>query len=113
MAYTQFRNNVVHELAHAFAQLWYKDGVYDNAGPYGGWIPDKMLDNDGFYPSDDSSGLTWRQHPCVLGADVCAHETFADMALGWTYGMWAFDLYGDERSYFMTTNMAIWISGVP
>ena len=38
------------------------------------------------------------------------HEVFADMALGWTFDMWASDKFGEVRELFMITNMADWIS---
>ena len=109
MAAIEARNTVVHELAHAFGQLWYReDGTYDPEGPYVN-IPAGMLDNDGFYPSPASASLTWRQHPCMAGDYGCANEVFADMALGWTFDMWASDRYGEERNFFMITNMAEWV----
>ena len=112
MAYRQAVNNVVHELGHAFALLWAHNGGYDNSGPYGtGIIPGELVDNDGFYlyPGPEGASLTWRQHPCIAGDDNCSHEVFADMFLGWTYGAWANNREGQERSNFMMQHMPAWI----
>jgi RHS repeat-associated protein len=112
MAAIEARNNVIHELAHAFALLFYQsDGNYDPGGPYVN-IPAGMLDNDGFYPSPQFAHLTWRQHPCTAGDYGCAHEVFADMALGWTFDLWASNPFGEERDIFMTINMTEWISAL-
>jgi hypothetical protein len=112
MALTDARNNAVHELGHAFANLWYgADGNYDPGGPYGTAkpIPVEYLGNEGFYPSPTSASRTWRQHPCNAGDADCGHETFADMFLGWTFDKWADDRYGGWRNDYMTANMVEWV----
>jgi hypothetical protein len=114
VAFQMNMNNVVHELAHAFAHLWYDEKYnYDPSGPYGSEnpIPVEYLNNEGFYfyPKPESASLTWRQHPCNAGDIGCGNETCADMFLGWTFGKWADDRYGKWRNEYMTTNMADWV----
>lgn len=104
----------MHELGHAFADLWYDaDGNYDPNGPYGSenQIPIDYLNNDGFYPSPESAERTWRQHPCNAGDSGCGNETFADMFLGWTFAKWDNDLLrvGEWRASYMSTYMAEWV----
>ncbi len=62
MAAAEARNNVIHELGHAFASLWYKNGKYEPGGPYGKSIPQGLMNNDGFYlyPEPPAARLTWR-----------------------------------------------------
>jgi RHS repeat-associated protein len=109
MAFALARNNVVHELGHAFALRWYNtDGTYDASGPYTN-IPRELVGGDeGFAESPPSAQRTWRQHPCVASDSACPHETFADMFLGWTYNTWGSREIVD-RDGFMTTNMADWV----
>ncbi len=119
MAFVNAVNNVVHELGHAFANLWWVDSdTYDPSGPYVKYpIPGRFLSNDGFYlyPEPQSAGLTWRQHPCGAGDSACGHETFADMFLGWTFDAWANDPegYGNWRDEYMTTHMVEWVQAAP
>jgi hypothetical protein len=101
------RNNVVHELGHAFGQQWYNaDGTYDPSGPYGQIDDDLLLNEAGFaqnptaYPQ--SAVYLWRQHP----GDMSSSEIFADMFLGWTYNTWDSDDIG--RGAFMEQHMRIW-----
>jgi hypothetical protein len=114
LAFTDARNNVVHELGHAFGQKWYvwdpnaQEIVYRPDGPYLN-IPSEMQNNEGFHPSPSSARLTWRQHPCTAADTGCAGETFADMFLGWTFGAWANSPEGQIRDAFMTTKMPEWI----
>jgi RHS repeat-associated protein len=114
MAALEARNNIIHELGHAFADIWYrKDGSYDPKGPYVNIPGDNdMLSNRGFHPSPVSARLTWRQHPCTAGDFGCANEVFADMFLGWTFDTWESDRFGKARDLFMTTNMSEWIIAV-
>ncbi|MDD5760076.1 MAG: hypothetical protein PHI06_13455 [Desulfobulbaceae bacterium] len=109
MAFINARNNVVHELGHAFAQLFYgSDRKYDEKGPYLN-IPDEFLNNEGFYKSPPSASRTWQQHPCTKN-DCPPQEIFADMFLGGTFDTWASGEIGPMRDVFMTTNMTIWIA---
>ena len=109
-AFLSARNNVVHELGHAFASLWYHQGNYSPDGPYGtGQIPSNLLNELGFIKVAVPNQLTWRQHP----GDTGQNEIFSDMFLGWTYGVWDYGVpMGYRRDEFMTTNMAEWISTI-
>jgi len=101
-------NNVIHELGHAFASLWYRKGgsEYGTDGPYVN-IPSTLLHDEGFVFLPDPNKKTWRQHP----GDTGEHEIFADMFLGWTYGIWDYRTrWGDARNDFMNMNMVEWIS---
>ena len=112
MAFTSTRNNVVHELGHVFASLWFKKrGGYDPAGPYANIPGDgEFLSNEGFYPSPTSANRTCRQHPCSAGDYACPNEVFADMFLGWTFGKWGDGNIGARRQGFMATNMTEWVT---
>lgn len=92
------RNNVVHELAHAFGS-WNR-GL---GALVGGW--------DGFAPpsTSETQRIDWRMHPCAPSEDICSSETFADMFLGWTFGTWADTDMGQVRSTFMQERMPAWI----
>jgi RHS repeat-associated protein len=114
MAFALARNNVVHELGHAFANRWWnKDGTYDASGPYKNIPSGLVQDQGGFhlppgYPNSPAERM-WRQHPCGASDSACGNETFADMFLGWTYGAWDSNPMGSKRDTFMTTNMAEWV----
>ena len=105
-AATSARNNVVHELGHAFAARW-RSGA--ESGPYNtiGSFENRRLrlTAQGFHPSPESASLTWRQHPSPQG-----NEVFADMFLGWTFDMWDSGAMGVRRERFMATNMAEWVT---
>lgn len=92
------RNNVVHELGHAFGSHNRGLGLL-----VGGW--------EGFAPpsTPDTKRVDWRMHPCAAGEDICPSETFADMFLGWTFGMWADTDMGGVRADFMNKNMPSWV----
>ena len=95
-------NNVIHELGHAFSSVLgqspekavpsdynYKGGKYNLIGPGGFAFPP----------------YRWVQH------DVnTQQERFADMFLGWAYGIWANDDIGGARGDFMDTNMPLWVN---
>ena len=68
-------------------------------------IPGSLQRNEGFHESPESAHLTWRQHP----GNTTPQEIFADMFLGWTFNMWANDIFGTARENFMTQNMAEWV----
>lgn len=105
MAFISARNNIVHELGHAFASrlIRYTSGPRTVLGRNDYLY---LRDEQGFHPSPQSARLTWRQHP----GDVSPSEIFADMFLGWTYDTWADDIFGKERADFMSLNMHHWIS---
>jgi hypothetical protein len=108
VAFISARNNVVHELAHAFANRW---DYEETSGPYATGIPIKYQNNDGFYPSPPSTERTWRQHPCTYTTNPnCGHEVFADQFLGWTFGMWDDSKMGTWRRDYMSLYMPIWLA---
>jgi len=113
MAFREAVNNVVHELGHAFAKRWYSpDGTYDPLGPLANLPSVLVNNNEGFYPSPGAAALTWRQHPypCVATPNpYCGSEEYADMFLGWTYGMWADNRMGEKRADFMNQYMGPWV----
>lgn len=115
LAFMEGRNNVVHELGHAFAQKWYyKDNSgYDPTGPYATLPYSLVNNNDGFYPSPDEAKLTWRQHPypcdTTISNPYCGNEDYADMFLGWTYGKWASNEVGMGREKHMNDSMPNWV----
>jgi hypothetical protein len=103
-------NNLVHELGHAFLDLW--GGKSDNnprTRP-GFNIPTRLLNNQGFYPSDEGF---WQMHACEGSCDTAEEyeEVWADMFLGWTYQSFNDDrdLVGDRRREYMNENMPSWI----
>jgi RHS repeat-associated protein len=106
-AWTSAVNNIVHELGHAFASLWYGSGGYLPGGPNVN-IPDSLrINQTGFMPMDPPNQLTWRQHPKTTEG----YEIFADMFLGWTYGVWDPNpnTIGSDRDNFMNQYMPLWI----
>ncbi len=103
------RNEVVHELGHAFAKLFSGPN-----SPSSKSFPDsKYLTNEGFKEGSSYAGDLWRQHPDQgLGVEddsIRHHEAFADMFLGYTFGQWAGDKMGQNRHQYMETNMAEWV----
>ena len=109
LAHTDARNNVVHELGHAFAWKWAGSDNPYGRGPASS-IPSHLIDKRGYYPSPDAAPFTWQQHPCGgRGNPKCAGENFSDMFLGWTYGKWAKGRYGRDREKFMNDNMPGWV----
>jgi len=100
-AHVSARNNIVHELGHAFANRFRANGPYQAMGLSENRY---LVGDEGFHPSPITAQRTWRQHP-----GDSPNEAFADMFLGWVYGMWADDRRGRARDYFMTVNMAEWV----
>jgi len=100
-AHISARNNIVHEFGHAFANRFKANGPYQAMGLS---ASSYLVGNEGFHPSPITAQRTWRQHP-----GNSPNEAFADMFLGWTYGMWADDRIGIARDDFMTVNMAEWV----
>ncbi len=100
MAFTSARNNVVHELGHSFARTS-NDLKLDT-------LPGKFMSEDGWPTSPISANLTWRQHPSSMdGGQFLSGEVYADMFLGWTFGVWGQDPegYGAARRNYMTNSM--------
>ena len=106
--YLRQRNNVIHELGHAFNVRL-------------GNEPEKALENRqdlivrrtsdpndvlaGFYYSPRFGTSTWMQ-----SSQLTESEIFADQFLGWVDGMWANSDLGASRAQFMADNMSNWIT---
>jgi RHS repeat-associated protein len=103
------RNNVVHELGHAFSAI--KSS-----------LPVIKLSNDmktnglltrGYkwnYYGFASASITWQQHP-----DSSPSEVFADQFLGWVFDNWEMNngilsIRAQARSEWMNINMSSWIN---
>ena len=82
VAFSASVNNVVHELGHAFANLWWDqdEGPYSDLGKFENKY---LLSNLGFIEGPTSAGAMWRQH---YEENPTPNEVFADMFLGWVYG---------------------------
>jgi hypothetical protein len=94
------RNNVIHELAHAFEnRLVYVDAAGTPHKPAREALP--FTNRDGL-----ASGTAWRQ-----SADLSSGEIFADMALAWTFDTWntADIAIGQTYRQWMNRNMPLWI----
>jgi RHS repeat-associated protein len=102
MAYISARNNVVHELGHAFRSILYSSKTGDLYKIFG---TSSVNNDDGFHPSPESANRTWRQNP-----DESSGERFADSFLGWVFDTWENSEAGELRDQYMTTNMAEWLS---
>jgi RHS repeat-associated protein len=98
-----FRNNVVHELGHAFADLW----PWDDRPK----VPNGLNNSDAFAngPGDSKSSTflyMWNQR---MGGNDTSSEYFADLFLGWTY-----NTYGGGASQtgldIFTVAMTAWVS---
>jgi hypothetical protein len=123
MAHEMNVHNVVHELGHAFANLWaYKDEMgkqgYVTSSPYTASYPySEFLTNEGFkYPGPDYQPTLWRMHPDKNEDDIIRHrEAFADMFLSWVYNGAGFDdtTWGTKRRDYMNEHMPLWLAGNP
>lgn len=98
------RNNIVHELGHAFDQIM---GEQPRLAVSNGWANlqrgDVEGENYGF-----ASALNvrdWQQNPANEN-----HEVFADMFLGWVFNRWATNPTGDYRQSWMNVNMSAWVN---
>jgi hypothetical protein len=104
-------NNLVHELGHAFLDLW--GGKSDNnprTRP-GYTFPSsypEFFTNAGF--GDPEFGL-WQMHPCEGFCDNAEEyeELWADMFLGWTYQTFGDNGVGEARLEYMNESMPSWI----
>jgi RHS repeat-associated protein len=108
-------NNVVHELGHAFNNLW---GKSPEALLQRGMANNPLLvrgEDDGYYYGFASrqNERTWVQNPSTSPSEV-----FADQFLGWTFNTWETEGYfgglsaqGNARSQWMSTNMSNWLIG--
>jgi RHS repeat-associated protein len=89
------RNNIVHELGHQFVRNW-PEKVNDNANPNHPYnmYSSELLTEDGWPEPPIGAELMWRQHPSRMdGYTFDRGEVFADMFLGWVFGVYA---TGDE-----------------
>jgi hypothetical protein len=115
MAFQASVNNVVHELGHAFANLFWTTNpetgslAYDQDGPYAdlGYSDNAyLLDEEGFQDSNGEPDNMWRQHP---EENATPNEVFADMFLGWVYGEWLNGREGIQRRDYMDKKMPDWL----
>jgi hypothetical protein len=93
MAFDLNRNNIVHELGHLFAGNWREtvNGELNPNNPYYMYL-DSLLTEDGWPVSPVGASLMWRQHPSRMdGGTFDRGEVFADMFLGWIFGVFADD----------------------
>jgi len=97
------RNNVVHELGHAFEnateQTRANSSTYKPAREALPWT-----DREGL-----AEGGIWRQSD-----ELTSGEIFADMFVGWTYDTWRTDargitVRGSEYRQWMNQNMPLWV----
>lgn len=120
LAFEMNVHTVVHELGHAFAHIgsWYESkGAlhYRPNSPYVSSFPESWyLTDDGFAQGPNYiNPWMWRQRPDQGEGHedntTRSHEAFADMFLGFTYGVWANNDRGSARRDYMTANMAEWI----
>ncbi len=101
LAFAIARNNIVHELGHAFASS--NPGVGNN-------IPGSLVTDNGWPAKIDGGGYLWRQHPCSWDPVCKSSEVYADMFLGWVYNTWSTDILGSKRMEYMTTDMTTYWS---
>ena len=102
---------VVHELIHSFENI-VGGNIPSNAvtaAQTAGNLPDRVRGKNGEFLN-----YYWGFATLFLGAfqqsnDPASSEEFADMGLGWTYGVWENSIDGQQRADFMTTNMAGWV----
>lgn len=106
-------HNVVHELGHAFANLWsYKDPVsnkysFSDGSPYMVSMSAELQGNSGYAIAPVGASDYWQMHRARPEEDAYTriHESFADMFLGWTYGE---DMADFRKDYIAQMNG--WIS---
>ncbi|RLD42096.1 MAG: hypothetical protein DRI88_11985 [Bacteroidetes bacterium] len=98
-------HTVVHELGHAFANRFKSTSEIH---PYT-MIGSAMFEDGksfntslGYAPSPNPVSVQgyWRPNRSIISA-----ETTANMFLGYVYGAWAADIYGNQRGAYMTNHM--------
>jgi hypothetical protein len=130
------RNNVVHELGHAFENLWKASAKnrFDPASSHPanvlGWTQSfqgfeeyfmKDFPNRSDFPADadknwrgPNSGFASRQNELIWQMSTnqagATTEEFADQFLGWTFGVWADSDEGTMRSQWMDEYMPLWVN---
>jgi len=111
-----FRNNVVHELGHAFASRWTKwdpvtdTTIYPKGSPYNGGVPWLLQNRDTFangpgIQGDATYDYMWNQRM----DNNLGNEYFADLFLGWTYNSYGGGADHTSLDVF-TVAMTDWIS---
>jgi hypothetical protein len=96
-------HSIVHELGHAFAARFNDDFPFN---PYKMVESSSNLGNPfGYAPEGKGEQGMWRPN-----TSTSREETFANMYLGWIYGMWGTGRIGLDRAAFMFINMEKWIS---
>jgi hypothetical protein len=97
MAFDLNRNNIVHELGHQFTRNNWNETVNGDLNPYHPYnmYDDTLLTEDGWPDPPVGASLMWRQHPSRMDGNTFDRgEVFADMFLGWVFGMFADDVAG-------------------
>lgn len=92
--------NVVHELGHAFDQLFWTLATKTNNQP-------SMITYNGSRLPQNSDGFAYR-----VSKENTYTELFADMFVGWVIGQWAQNNYGSDRRRWMENYMPGWISTI-
>ena len=104
---------IVHELGHAFSHA--VGGTTNDTQAFFDANPGVGRDgfgNDTGYAGDKVDGSRYWQQ----SYDTAAAEQFADMFIGWVYGQWELDDYGNMTSQgiamsnFMNGNMPTWLN---
>lgn len=104
----KFRNNVVHELGHAFnaAIETASNGSispYDNLAA--AMLPDGALGL--FLPREGMRSYPWQQAKI---SSTTENEVFADYFLNWTYGSFLNNAAGNAQSRWMSSQMGQWLT---
>lgn len=118
------RNNIVHELGHAFHWAMVHNGVdpdpyrmleiTQNSDPT---FPNRLVPPQERWSTGPNYGFaspqkvyTWQQNPSEI-----IQEEFADQFLGWTFNEWETDEFGlttagQLRSDWMNQYMSLWVN---
>lgn len=103
----KFRNNVVHELGHAFNAATVKT-TNGKVNPYNDLIValgEGELRHFRFNPRDGMEPSPWQQH----SDSNATGELFADYFLNWTYGRFRSNAAGTAQSKWMSSQMGLWL----
>ncbi len=101
------RNNVVHELGHAFDHVL---GFGGRTAVSGDWSHLNRNPVEGCRDWENCGFASpLNQRDWVMNRTNENYEIFADQFLGWTFGRWEHSLLGDTRRDWMNTNMAKWL----
>jgi RHS repeat-associated protein len=91
----------IHELGHSF----------ESATVQNGWKPRDILSYTDM--TDDRDGLAYPLWAWQQSEEMTAGEIFADMFIGWVYGMWDYKDHrvdASTRSTFMEKFIPIWLA---